>query len=108
LARGKSVYERICVACHLADGSGVAGVFPPLANSDFSQERPYEMANIVLHGRSGELVVNGQHYNGVMQAQDLHDDDIAAVINYINVEMSKGKAVLRPAMVKDMRQIKKQ
>lgn len=107
-ARGKSVYERVCAACHLADGAGVAGVFPPLANSDFFQERPYEMANIVLHGRSGELVVNGEHYNGVMPAQDLNDDDIAAVINYINVAMNNGKVVLTPAMVKDMRQIKKQ
>jgi nitrite reductase (NO-forming) len=108
LARGKSVFERVCAACHLPDGSGVAGAFPPLANSDFFQERPYEMANIVLHGRSGELVVNGQHYNGVMPAQDLNDDDIAAVINYINVELNKGKPVLTPAMVKDMRLIKQQ
>ena len=108
LARGKGVYERVCAACHLPDGSGVAGVFPPLANSDFFQERPYEMAHIVLHGRSGELVVNGQHYNGVMPAQDLNDDDVAAVINYINVEMNKGKPVLNAEQVKAMRQIKQQ
>ncbi|MDP3844998.1 MAG: copper-containing nitrite reductase [Pseudomonas sp.] len=108
LARGKGVYERVCAACHLPDGSGVAGVFPPLLNSDFFQERPYEMAHIVLHGRSGELVVNGQHYNGVMPAQDLNDEDVAAVINYINVAMNDGKPVLSAAQVKDMRQIKKQ
>ncbi len=108
VARGKSVYERVCSACHLPDGKGVAGVFPPLADSDFFQQRPYEMAHIVLHGRSGELVVNGQHYNGVMPAQDLNDDDVAAVINYINVEMNNGKPVLTPAQVKDMRQIKSQ
>jgi nitrite reductase (NO-forming) len=108
LARGKSVYERICAACHLPDGSGVAGVFPPLENSDFFQERPYEMAHIVMHGRSGELVVNGEHYNGVMPAQDLNDEDIAAVINYINVDMNQGKPVLTAEQVKAMRQIKPQ
>lgn len=108
LARGKAVFERVCAACHLPDGTGVAGVFPPLAKSDFFQERPYEMAHIVLHGRSGELVVNGQHYNGVMPAQDLNDEDVAAVINYINVAMNDGKPVLTPAQVKDMRQIKTQ
>ncbi|MDO8696910.1 MAG: copper-containing nitrite reductase [Pseudomonas sp.] len=108
LARGKAVFERVCAACHLPDGSGVAGVFPPLAKSDFFQERPYEMAHIVIHGRSGELVVNGQHYNGVMPAQDLNDEDVAAVINYINVAMNDGKPVLTPAQVKDMRQIKTQ
>jgi nitrite reductase (NO-forming) len=44
LAGDKSVYERICAACHLPDGSGAAGVFSPLANSDFFQERPMKRA----------------------------------------------------------------
>lgn len=104
--RGKLVYERTCAACHLPDGKGVAGVFPPLADSDFFQQRPYEMAHIVLHGRSGEIVVNGQHYNSVMPAQDLSDDDIAAVINYISVDMNKGKPVLNSKQVKEMRKVK--
>ena len=108
LARGKAVYERTCASCHLPDGSGVAGVFPPLANSDFFQQRPYEMAHIVLNGRSGELVVNGQHYNSVMPAQDLSDEDVAAVINYVNVDMNKGKPVLTPEQVKEMRKTKGQ
>ena len=101
--RGKAVYDANCAACHLPDGKGVAGVFPPLADSDFFQQRPYEMAHIVLNGRSGELVVNGAHYNGVMPPQDLSDDDIAAVINYVSVDMNKGKPVLTPAQVREMR-----
>lgn len=108
LAKGKAVYDRTCVACHQADGKGVATVFPPLVNSDFFQQRPYEMAHIVLHGRSGELVVNGQHYNSVMPAQDLNDEDIAAVINYISVYMNNGKTILTPVQVKEMRQMKQQ
>jgi nitrite reductase (NO-forming) len=107
MARGKAVYERVCAACHLPDGTGVAGVFPPLANSDFFQERPYEMAYIVLHGRSGKLVVNGEPYNGVMPPQDLNDNDVAAVINYINVAMNQGKPVLTAEQVSEMRQVKK-
>jgi nitrite reductase (NO-forming) len=105
-ARGRSVFERTCAVCHQPDGKGVAGVFPPLADSDFFQQRPYEMAHIVLHGRSGELVVNGQHFNGVMPAQELSDDDIAAVINYVSIDLNKGKAVLTPAQVMEMRKIK--
>jgi nitrite reductase (NO-forming) len=101
--RGKAVYESSCAACHQPDGKGVAGVFPPLADSDFFQQRPYEMAHIVLNGRSGELVVNGAHYNGVMPPQDLSDDDVAAVINYVSVDMNKGKPVLTPAQVREMR-----
>ncbi|WP_443093242.1 copper-containing nitrite reductase [Duganella guangzhouensis] len=103
LARGKAVYDSSCTACHQSKGEGVAGVFPPLANSDFFKERPYEMAHIVLNGRNGEIVVNGDHYNGVMPAQDLSDEDIAAVINYVSVDLNGGKPVLTPAHVRDMR-----
>jgi len=102
-ARGKAVYDSNCAVCHQADAKGVAGVFPPLAHSDFFQQRPYEMAHIVLNGRSGTLVVNGQKYNGVMPAQDLNDEDISAVINYINVELNEGQPVLTPDQVRDMR-----
>ncbi|CUI03152.1 Multicopper oxidase [Janthinobacterium sp. CG23_2] len=104
--RGTAVYDGTCAACHLPDGKGVPGVFPPLFNSDFFQQRPYEMAHIVLHGRSGELVVNGEHFNSVMPAQDLDDDDVAAVINYVSTDMNAGKTVITPAQVKQMRQIK--
>jgi nitrite reductase (NO-forming) len=103
---GKTVYDANCAACHLADGKGVAGVFPPLANSDFFQQRPYEMAHIVLHGRSGEIVVNGEHYNSVMPPQDLNDTQVADVINYVNMAMNGGKAVLTPEQVKQMRKAK--
>ncbi|MOA63447.1 hypothetical protein D3C78_1891820 [compost metagenome] len=65
------------------------------------------MAYIVLHGRSGKLVVNGEHYNGVMPPQDLNDKDVAAVINYINVAMNQGKPVLTAEQVSEMRQVKK-
>jgi nitrite reductase (NO-forming) len=103
---GKAVFDANCAACHLADGKGVPGVFPPLANSDFFQQRPYEMAHIVLNGRSGEIVVNGEHYNSVMPPQDLNDTQIADVINYISMAMNGGKAVLTPEQVKQMRKAK--
>jgi nitrite reductase (NO-forming) len=61
-----------------------------------------------MHGRSGELLVNGEDFNGVMPGQDLNDEDIAAVINYINVDMNQGKPVLSAEQVKAMRQIKPQ
>ncbi|MYM27557.1 nitrite reductase, copper-containing [Duganella sp. CY15W] len=101
--RGKSVYDSTCTVCHQSKGEGVAGVFPPLANSDFFKERPYEMAHIVLHGRSGEIVVNGEHYNGVMPQQELSDEDVAAVLNYVSVEMNKGKPVITATQVADIR-----
>jgi nitrite reductase (NO-forming) len=106
LKRGQQVFSSVCAACHGADGKGVEGVFPPLANSDFFKERPYEMAHIVIHGRSGEIVVNGKHYNNVMPPQDLSEEDIAAVINYVNIDKNGGKPVVTPQQVHEMRLVK--
>jgi nitrite reductase (NO-forming) len=57
----------------------------------------------VLHGRTGEMVVNGEHYNGVMPPQELNDEDVAAVINYVSVALNEGKPVVTPAQVAEMR-----
>ena len=35
IKRGQEVYKDYCITCHMADGKGVDGTFPPLANSDF-------------------------------------------------------------------------
>ena len=35
IADGKEIYNDFCVQCHLDNGEGVSGVFPPLAKSDY-------------------------------------------------------------------------
>ena len=32
---GQEIYQDFCVQCHLANGTGVSGVFPPLKASDY-------------------------------------------------------------------------
>ena len=33
--RGKEIYLRNCVSCHMDEGQGIEGVFPPIAGSDY-------------------------------------------------------------------------
>ena len=101
--RGKEIYEHSCAACHLPDGKGVAGIFPPLAKSDYFQKRPNDVAKLVLHGGSGEMVVNGERYNGVMPPQELSDEDTAAVINYVSTAFNDGKPLFSPEQVRELR-----
>ncbi|HEX8532259.1 MAG TPA: c-type cytochrome, partial [Cytophagales bacterium] len=35
IKRGEAVYTSTCVSCHQVTGTGVPGVFPPLAKSDY-------------------------------------------------------------------------
>jgi hypothetical protein len=44
-----------CAACHQATGKGLPGVFPPLDGSEWVQGEPRIVANILLHGITGEI-----------------------------------------------------
>lgn len=82
---GKQVYEQVCSVCHGAEGKGVPGAFPPLAGSGEFYGDPQNMARIIVHGLSGEIVVQGATFNGVMPPQGalLSDDEIAQVATYV-------------------------
>lgn len=82
--RGKEIYSDFCVTCHLPNGKGVPGNFPPLANSDWLTTKKIESIKAIKYGLSGPIEVNGISYNNVMSAQGLSDREVADVMNYIS------------------------
>ena len=96
---GKQVFSVNCAACHQANGKGLVGVFPPLDGSEWVVGDTRTLANILLHGVSGELVVMGNTYNGAMPAfKQLGDAELAAVTTYIRTEWSNKAPALTPEM----------
>jgi nitrite reductase (NO-forming) len=84
MERGKKVFLSVCFACHMQEGQGLPGVFPPLAGSDFLKNEKDRAARIPLKGLSGPIVVNGKPYNNIMPPQtQLGDDQIADVLTYV-------------------------
>lgn len=83
IKHGKSVYMQTCFACHQAEGQGIAGAFPPLAESDYLNEDVNRSIDVVLKGLQGEITVNGETYNSAMPAQNLSDEEIANVLTYV-------------------------
>jgi len=81
--RGRLVYNDFCVQCHLPDGKGTKGIFPPLDGSDWLTEKRTESIHAVKFGQSGEIVVNGVKYNNMMPPMGLLDSEVADVMNYI-------------------------
>ena len=105
IANGKNVYANNCMNCHMEDGKGLEGAFPPIAKSDFLKRPPKDLIIVILKGQSGELKVNGVVYNGVMPAQDyLSDEEIADVLNYIN--NSWGNKNLKPILPSQVKQLR--
>lgn len=104
IERGKDVYSGQCMSCHMDQGEGIEGVYPPLAKSDYLAADKKRSIDQVLHGLTGEITVNGQKYDGVMTGFDaLSDTEISDVLNYVrNSFGNKGAAVL-PDEVKAMR-----
>ncbi|RIA09125.1 cytochrome c [Flavobacteriaceae bacterium MAR_2010_72] len=81
--RGAIIYKDFCMVCHLPDGNGVSGVYPPLANSDYLKTKRAKSIKSIKYGLSGEIKVNGETYNSIMAPLGLTDKEIADVMNYI-------------------------
>ena len=82
IADGEEIYIDFCMQCHMTNGEGVPGTFPPLANSDYLPDINKTIYALKF-GLKGPITVNGKAYNSVMASQGLDDEEIADVMNYI-------------------------
>lgn len=83
IKKGQEVYNSYCMSCHMSEGEGIPGAFPPLAGADYLMEDKERSIRVVMYGLEGEIVVNGTTYNSVMTPMGLTDEEVAHVLNYI-------------------------
>ncbi len=81
----KGLYENNCQFCHSSGNQGIA--------PDFNNHLPTfakvangktHLINALLYGMQGEIVVNGQTFNGIMnnRSNSFDDSQIALLLNY--------------------------
>jgi len=99
---GRDVYMSVCQACHMADGSGIQGAFPPVAESDYLEDVDASISAIV-HGLQGEIVVNGETYNGVMPRQNLDNEEVANVVTFVLNSFGNDGGMVTPDDVQRVR-----
>lgn len=80
--RGKTVYETNCMSCHMPEGTGLEGTFPPLAKSKNLADKN-KMIKVILQGMKGPVKVNGVDYDSQMAGINLADKEVSDVLNYI-------------------------
>ena len=89
---GKRLYVANCAQCHQTSGLGQAGVYPPLAGSEWVTGSKNRLISILHKGIAGPITVNGNLYNNNMPAWGdgapvpLKDEQIAAILTYIRSE----------------------
>ncbi len=71
---GQAIFAEKCAACHQLDGKGQGDVFPALAGNPNLADTDM-VIDTVLHGRPGTAMV--------AWGEQMNDEQIAAVINYI-------------------------
>jgi mono/diheme cytochrome c family protein len=101
MTAGKAAYDRACIACHEADGSGAPRIYPPLpGNANLQSADPASTLRIILDGAQ-TLTTPRAPNTGSMPAYagQLSDQEIAAVTNYIRNSWGNAAPLVGPAQV---------
>jgi len=108
IGRGKLVYSRICITCHMVDGLGSGSMNPPLAKTTFVLGPKPKLAAIVLNGFNESIDIGDQTFSNVMPSQDfLKDQEIADVLTYVRNSFGNKASAVTVAEVKKARTAKK-
>ncbi len=105
---GRQNYALICVACHQPTGQGLSGVAPPLAGTSWVTGSSEIPINIILHGLTGPIDVNGENWNMLMPGLGmpgglLDDEKIAGIVTFIRRQWGNMAAPVSPADVAQVR-----
>jgi nitrite reductase (NO-forming) len=96
VATGKEIYEAQCMSCHMDQGQGLEGVYPPLAKSSYLADKD-RLVKVIRKGMRGPITVNGVQYDGEMTGFELTDQETADVINYIRTSWGNKHAAVKAA-----------
>lgn len=97
---GETRYTQICIACHQADGQGLANVAPALVGSRRATTNPEAAIRIVLHGLKGESLSMA----GFGSIPGLMDDEaVAGVLTYVRRSWGHGAEPISPQQVAAVR-----
>lgn len=105
MEEGKTAFA-LCSACHGADGAGVAGLAPPLANSEWVTGPVENPIRIVLRGLEGPITVAGKDYTfpaPMAALPHFTDDQIAAVLTYVRNSFGNKASAVTADQVKAFR-----
>ncbi len=81
--QGARLYDLYCSNCHMADGQGMEGLYPPLAHP-ILEEYGNRFACIVREGMTDTIVLDDKEFVFPMPGnKELNNVEISNIYNYI-------------------------
>jgi mono/diheme cytochrome c family protein len=103
--KGAKLYKKHCADCHQRRGEGVPRIYPPLVNNQAILMRyPINSIRIVVNGGfSPGTKGNPRPYGMPPFAQELSDEEVAAVVSYIRQSWGNHAPAVSPTEVANAR-----
>ncbi|WP_241792619.1 cytochrome c [Teichococcus vastitatis] len=105
--KGAAIYDDTCAACHVGDGSGVAGMFPRLRDNQLvRQADPTGVLRVILQGAqsaSSPRMVTAPSMPAL--GWRLDDQQVADVATFIRNSWGNAAAAVTPDQVRAMREV---
>jgi mono/diheme cytochrome c family protein len=106
MKKGAGTYA-LCQGCHMADGKGQPGQYPPLAKSEWITGGTERSIRVVLHGLMGPVTAAGvtiNNPNGMpAQGAALGDQEVANVLTYVRNKFGNEGSMVTKEMVTKVR-----
>jgi len=101
---GGQGYAQYCADCHGEAGTGMPGVFPPLArNPSVSSRDPASLVHITLAGgKTAQTAAKPEVYT-MPSFADLSDQEIAEILSFVRKTWGNDAGAISPAQVKKAR-----
>jgi cytochrome c551 len=81
---GLELYKTHCANCHQLDGAGLAGLYPPIVNSDFLAKNKMKVICLMQNGSTDTSSINGKIYKQKMPSnKKLEPLEIAELTTYL-------------------------
>ena len=100
-SHGGQIYAQICATCHMADGSGVSNMQPPLIGDKIVAGDPATLIDVILRGPAAVSPPDRTKYENTMPAfgATLSDRDVADVASFVRRVFAHENKAVTPAMV---------
>jgi mono/diheme cytochrome c family protein len=91
-ADGAALFRMHCVVCHMADGSGVPNLQPPLTGSAYATGDPLPLLQLLLGGSEWLAERAGPWANAMPPYPFFNDEELAAVATYTRATFGDASA----------------